>query len=49
MSMANLMEANGDPILQEDLEIIASNTTEAGIEYIGTEKITDAPPDPVFS
>lgn len=27
-----------------DLRFIVSNTTEAGIEYIGTEKITDAPP-----
>ena len=27
-----------------DMHIIISNTTEAGIEYLGTEKITDAPP-----
>ncbi len=27
-----------------DLRVIVSNTTEAGIEYLGTEKITDAPP-----
>lgn len=26
-----------------DMHIIISNTTEAGIEYLGTEKITDAP------
>ena len=26
-----------------DLRVIISNTTEAGIEYIGTEKLTDAP------
>ncbi len=28
----------------EDLRFIISNTTEAGIEYIGTEKLTDRPP-----
>lgn len=28
----------------KDLRVIVSNTTEAGIEYLGTEKITDAPP-----
>lgn len=27
-----------------DLRVIISNTTEAGIEYLGTEKLTDAPP-----
>ena len=27
-----------------DMHIIISNTTEAGIEYLGTEAITDAPP-----
>ena len=27
-----------------DLRVIVSNTTEAGIEYLGTEKITDTPP-----
>ena len=27
-----------------DIQIIISNTTEAGIEYLGTEKLTDAPP-----
>ena len=27
-----------------DMHIIISNTTEAGIEYLGTESITDAPP-----
>lgn len=27
-----------------DLRFIVSNTTEAGIEYIGTEKLTDTPP-----
>lgn len=27
-----------------DMEIIISNTTEAGIEYLGTESLTDAPP-----
>lgn len=27
-----------------DMRIIISNTTEAGIEYLGTEAITDAPP-----
>lgn len=27
-----------------DMRVIISNTTEAGIEYLGTEKITDAPP-----
>ena len=27
-----------------DMRIIISNTTEAGIEYLGTESITDAPP-----
>lgn len=27
-----------------DLRVIVSNTTEAGIEYIGTEKLTDTPP-----
>ena len=27
-----------------DAEIIISNTTEAGIEYLGTESLTDAPP-----
>lgn len=26
-----------------DLRVIVSNTTEAGIEYLGTEKLTDAP------
>lgn len=28
----------------QDLRIIVSNTTEAGIEYLGTEKLTDMPP-----
>lgn len=27
-----------------DLRVIVSNTTEAGIEYLGTEKLTDTPP-----
>ena len=27
-----------------DMQIIISNTTEAGIEYLGTEELTDAPP-----
>lgn len=27
-----------------DLRVIVSNTTEAGIEYLGTEKLDDAPP-----
>lgn len=27
-----------------DMRVIISNTTEAGIEYLGTESITDAPP-----
>lgn len=27
-----------------DMRIIISNTTEAGIEYLGTESVTDAPP-----
>lgn len=27
-----------------DLRVIVSNTTEAGIEYLGTEKLTDMPP-----
>lgn len=27
-----------------DMRVIISNTTEAGIEYLGTEQITDAPP-----
>lgn len=27
-----------------DMHVIISNTTEAGIEYLGTESITDAPP-----
>ena len=27
-----------------DMRFIISNTTEAGIEYLGTEKLTDAPP-----
>ncbi|MBO4400109.1 MAG: tagaturonate reductase [Lachnospiraceae bacterium] len=27
-----------------DMQVIISNTTEAGIEYLGTEKLTDAPP-----
>lgn len=27
-----------------DLRVMVSNTTEAGIEYLGTEKLTDAPP-----
>ena len=27
-----------------DMQIIISNTTEAGIEYLGTETLTDAPP-----
>ena len=27
-----------------DMQIIISNTTEAGIEYLGTEALTDAPP-----
>ena len=27
-----------------DLRVLVSNTTEAGIEYLGTEKLTDTPP-----
>ena len=27
-----------------DLRVLVSNTTEAGIEYVGTEKLTDMPP-----
>ena len=27
-----------------DMQVIISNTTEAGIEYLGTEELTDAPP-----
>ena len=27
-----------------DIRVLVSNTTEAGIEYIGTEKLTDMPP-----
>ena len=27
-----------------DMRFIISNTTEAGIEYLGTEKLSDAPP-----
>lgn len=27
-----------------DMRVIVSNTTEAGIEYLGTEKLTDTPP-----
>lgn len=27
-----------------DIRVLVSNTTEAGIEYIGTEKLTDTPP-----
>ena len=29
---------------QPEMRFIISNTTEAGIEYLGTEKLTDAPP-----
>lgn len=30
--------------LNPDLRVLVSNTTEAGIEYLGTEKLTDMPP-----
>lgn len=37
-------EAYMDLVNNPDLRVIVSNTTEAGIEYLGTELLTDMPP-----